>query len=379
MSTSLSVALFGLEHPHALAHLRTLQVLPEVRAIHVWDEREDLVRSARETQGQKVTLATSDLAEFLTRTDAAAAVVAVPNDRSADVCVAALDAGLHVMAEKPLGRSVAEVQRVLDAASRGSRQLGVCYQNRRNPVLRQMRELLRQDLLGELMMVEVRMLTTAVQYRDPSHWLFSRQRSGGGILSWLGCHYLDAMRFITGDEIVSVSAEVATRSGEAIDVEDVAALSLRFASGAVGSLHVGYTLALSGGGYHNKAGYDVYAGFNGRDGRMFFNSAGAPGEFQAESRHHAWRDAPSRRFAYTLGDSPAYGGTAGEEFIRDFLRATQGLGPPPATGADALQVARIVEAAYESGRTGRRIDVPGSRRVVLKSPASAPPSSASQG
>jgi predicted dehydrogenase len=58
-----------------------------------------------------------------------------------------------------------------------------------------------------------------------------------------------------------------------------------------------------------------------------------------------------------LGDSPAYGGTIGEEFLRDFIRAAQALGPLPASGADALQVARMVDAAYESSRSGQRIAV----------------------
>ena len=62
------------------------------------------------------------------------------------------------------------------------------------------------------------------------------------MLTWLGCHYIDLMRYMTGDEIVSVQAEIATRSVEKIDVEDVAVLSMRLKSGAVASLHVGYML-----------------------------------------------------------------------------------------------------------------------------------------
>ena len=62
---------------------------------------------------------------------------------------------------------------------------------------------------------------------------------------------------------MSVAAQIATRSGEDIDVEDVAALSLGFASGAVGTFHAGYMLSMSGGGYHNAGGYDTYVGVNG--------------------------------------------------------------------------------------------------------------------
>jgi predicted dehydrogenase len=77
-----------------------------------------------------------------------------------------------------------------------------------------------------------------------------------------------------------------------------------------------------------------------------------------ETDHPDWSDAPWREFEYTLRSSPAYGGVPGERFVQDFLKATWGEGTVPASGDDALQVARIVEAAYESSETGRRVRVP---------------------
>jgi predicted dehydrogenase len=61
---------------------------------------------------------------------------------------------------------------------------------------------------------------------------------------------------------------------------------------------------------------------------------------------------------YKVGQSPAYGGVYGEAFLRDFILAAQGKAEVPASGRDALQVARVIDAAYESSRTGRRIDIP---------------------
>jgi predicted dehydrogenase len=355
--TKISAALMGIEHPHSLAHLRTLQALPEVEAIYLWDENRAALEEAKQEQGDKIAGIYTDLNELLNHDEIFFVITALRNDLSPAVCLLALAAGKHIMAEKPIGRTAADVAQVIAAAEANGRQLSVCYQNRRNPLIRQMRSLLAEGIFGPLMTVEMRVLTTAVRFRNPQHWLFNSETAGGGMLSWLGCHYLDMMRYITGEEIVSVSAEVATRSGEAIDVEDVAALSLRFSSGAIGSLHVGYTLALSGGGYHNPRGYDVYAGFNGRSGRMYWTSTGAPTHLFVESSHERWRDAPFREFTYTIGQSSAYGGTIGEEFIRQFIQAAQGVDDPPTTGQDALQIAKIVDAAYRSNRTGRRIEI----------------------
>jgi predicted dehydrogenase len=353
----MKAALLGIEHPHSLAHLSTLQQLPEVKQILLWDENEQALHEALETRGEKVEKVYTDVETLLADPDLFFVIAALRNDISPDIFIRALEAGKHVMAEKPIGRAATDTARVVATAERAGLKLGVCYQNRWLPLIRDMRAFVRQGLVGPLMSVEIRLLTTQVQFRNPKLWLFSKAQAGGGILSWLGCHYIDLMRYVTGDEIVSVSAQVATRSGEDIDVEDVAALALRFRSGAVGSLHAGYTLAMSGSGYFNKSGYDIYVGLNGRAGRLHWSTSGKPTQLYVETTHPDWAAAPRREFTYELADSPAYGGVAGEEFIRDFIRAARGDGPLPASGQDALQVARVVDAAYESSRTGRQVDI----------------------
>jgi predicted dehydrogenase len=263
---------------------------------------------------------------------------------------------VHLLAEKPIGRNAVETQQVIDVAGRTGVKLGVCYQNRRQPLVQDARRFVQEGLIGPLMTIEARMITTQIRFRSPQHWLFNRDLAGGGMLSWLGCHYIDLMRYISGDEIVAVTAETATRSGEAIDVEDVAVLSLRFRSGAVGSLHVGYILTMSGTGYRNPTGYDLYFGVNGRSGRLYVTSTPLT-ELVVETTQPDWAGAPKRTFTYSLAESPAYGNVAGEMFVRDFIRAAQGEGDVPASGRDALQVARVVDAAYESSETGRRVQI----------------------
>ncbi len=354
---TVTAALLGLEHPHSLAHLRTLQALPEVERILLWDSNQAALDAAVQAHGNKVEVTYRNLDELLDRPDLFFVIAAMRNDLGTDVFIRALEAGKHLMAEKPIGKTAADTERVIAVAERVGRQLSVCYQNRSNPIIEQARLLVSQGIIGKLTAMESRMFTTQVQFRNPKHWLFQNDLSGGGILSWLGCHYIDLMRYITGDEIVSVMAETATLSGEEITVEDVATVSMRFRSGAIGSLQAGYVLALSGGGYHNKSGYDNYVGINGRAGRMHWTTVGSPTDLYAESTIPAWAGAPQRTFHHTLGTSQAYGGVSGEQFMREFILAAQGQGAPKTTGYDALQVARVVDAAYESSRTGRRIEI----------------------
>lgn len=355
----MKAALVGLQHPHALAHLGTLQALPEVESIVICGESDRDLAAVKSRQSDKVEAYHTELDDLLREHSPFFAIVCVRNDRGPAHFQRVMEAGVHLMAEKPIGRDARETLEVMAAAERSGRLLSVCYQGRRNPVYRKMRDIVRRGLLGPLISVEIRSIYTQVKDRDPSHWLFNRAQAGGGILSWLGCHDIDRIRYITGEEITAVAAQVATRSGEAIDVEDTASLSMALESGAIASMHMGYILAQSGSGYHNPTGNDVHLSVNGRLGRMYLAGFGTGEEprLYAESLHPDWADAPKRAFEFTIAPSPAYGGVSGENFIRDFIWAAQGSGLPPTTGTDALQVARVTDAAYESSRTGQRIAV----------------------
>ena len=350
-------ALVGLQHPHALSHLATLQQLPEVESIAVCGESRADLEQAQARQGAKVTSWHTSVVELLSARRPFFAIVCVRNDRGPACFTQVLEAGVHLMAEKPIGRNAAETRQVLDAAARTEALLSVCYQTRSYPVFRKMRSLLREGLLGELMSVEVRALYTQVKDRNPRHWLFNKEQAGGGVVSWLGCHDLDRVRFITGEDYATVSAQVATRSGEDINVEDMANLSLILESGTLVSMHLGYVLGQSGSGYHNPAGNDVYLGVNGRLGRMYVTGIGLgeASRLYVETLHPAWNVAPKRAFEFEIADSPAYCGVAGENFIRSFVHAAQGRAQPLTTGEDALHVARVLDAAYASSETGRRI------------------------
>jgi predicted dehydrogenase len=347
----------GVEHPHSLAHLRTLQQLPEVEHIYLWDESQEAVERVAAELPDKVEGTFTNLDDLLALPELYFVIAAVRNDLGKEIFTRTLEAGKHLLAEKPVGRNVSETLAVIDAAKRAGRKLGVCYQNRANAVIQEAKRIVAAGAIGPLMSVEMRMITTAVRFRRPEHWLFNKEKAGGGMLSWLGCHYIDLMRYMTGDEIVSVQAEVATLSGEKIDVEDVAVLAMRLKSGAVASLHVGYILSMSGSGYFNPAGYDTYVGLNGRLGRVHWSSPGSPSEFRAESVHPDWAGAPQWSGQYVAGASPAYGGKSGEAFVRQFIRAAQEGTPTWTTGEDALMVAAVTDAAYESSRTGKRVEI----------------------
>jgi predicted dehydrogenase len=344
------VAMVGLTHPHSAMYLETLQAVDEVSGIVLVDS--DSSASADTT---KAIARYTDAQPALQRADVSHVLVALPNDRTPEALLQAIDAGKAVFTEKPGARSAREFQPVLAALERRPVPFCVAYLNRWAPAIRQMRELFRAGALGRLTSVELRMVTTQVGRRSPQSWLFQRDRAGGGVLAWLGCHWLDALRFVTGDEIVRVQAETAATSGEAIDVEDTAVVAFRMARGAVGSLHAGYLLAVGNPGYRD-AGYDIAMILRGTLGAIAYTGGRNEAPLAFESVAPEWRAASRRTFQFTSTPSLGYGGLAGLDFFRAFLCA-RSASEVPAGAGDAMRVLEVLGAIYAAAESGRGVEV----------------------
>ncbi|MHB0876809.1 MAG: Gfo/Idh/MocA family protein [Anaerolineae bacterium] len=346
------VGLIGLRHPHSLAHLRTLQYLDEVEAVAVCDPSPE-ARQRAGGESPKVQAAYADVDELLGRDDVPVVAVALANDVTAATVVRCAEAGKHVLCEKPCARSAAEFAPAVAALEQHRRLFCAYYVWRANPAILEMQRLVREGAIGRLTSVELRLVTTQVGLRDPSHWLFRRDVAGGGIVSWLGCHWLDLLRYLTGREVTRVAALTDTISGEAIDVEDVASVALQLQGGAVANLYVGYLLPSGRPGYENP-GYDMSLILRGTQGTMAHPGYGSEQTLTLESVAPGWETAPKRVTRYTLPDAPAYGGAHGAAFVRRFLRAAvEGVGDSPAPAGDAMSVLRLLDAIYRSAAEER--------------------------
>lgn len=355
------LGLLGLTHPHSAAYVRSLDALDVVDSIAPYDPdpaaRELALRGCRKAEP-----CTSDLAALLARPDVPIVLVALPTRDVPGVLLQAAHAGKHLICEKPCARSAAELRPLLPMFAERGVQFTACYLWRANPALRHMRALVQAGGLGRLTSVELRMVTTQVRLRDPRHWLFQRDVAGGGILSWLGCHWLDLLRFLTEQEMISVSAMADTLSGEAIDVEDIASVSFRLSGGALGSLYAGYLLPAGRPGYEGAA-YDQAIILRGTQGTLSHARDGDEHVVALESSAADWRTAPQQEFRFRLPPSPAYGGAHGLAFLDDFIRlALTGEGQPLVTADDALRVLDMLDAIYRSAQTGQVVAVPEAHR-----------------
>jgi predicted dehydrogenase len=300
---------------------------------------------------------TRTVSELFGATKLDALIVCVRNDLAPGVLDSAIDAGLPVLFEKPGALRAPDLQAVADRAKERGLTMGAMYQNRWSPVSLEARQVRRDGALGRVMAVEARMVTSQVRYRDPSGWLFKRDTAGSGILGWLGCHYIDMLCFLLEDRIVEVSAMVGNRSPEKLDVEDTACLTLRFASGVLGTLHAGYHLAGSVPGYEGGS-YDRFVGLRGTDGHVRIPLPNGDG-FELLSLASGWASGGVRERSFRMPESPAYGGVSGEQFVSDFLTAARSGGPAPAPIEDAVHVLEVIDAALESSATGRTVRIGG--------------------
>lgn len=351
--------MLGVTHPHAALYLETFDALDEVTGIVLYDP-DDAARARAAAANPKVVAHSADLAAVLAQPEVTHTVVAVPTDQSVATLVAAIQAGKAVFTEKPGARNAAEFAPVLAALEENRVPFVVAYLNRWLPALVQLRELYQGGAIGRLLAIELRVVTTQVRFRRPQHWLFQKEIAGGGILSWLGCHWLDFTRYVTGEELTQVSAQLATTNGEPITVEDTATVTFKLSGGALGSLHAGYLLAAGTPGYAGTS-YDLAVYLRGTLGTVAYQRDRDDERLVCDTTAQPWCDQPPPVLA---PPEPArgYGGAPGLAFFRAFLQARAG-DPVPAGPLDTLRILQLLDAIYAAAATGRTMAVPDAVQV----------------
>ena len=183
-------------------------------------------------------VATEDWRRAIEHSGVDVVIVATTNDRLAEISRAAVEAGKHVLVEKPAARSVAEIDAVIEAANRARRLVRVGFNHRYHPALQKARELFEQGVLGELMFVRGR-YGHGGRIGYDKEWRAAPALSGGGELIDQGIHLIDLARWFLGD-FVSVNGFAHTYFWQ-MPVDDNAFLLLRTAREQAAFLHVSCT------------------------------------------------------------------------------------------------------------------------------------------
>ena len=196
-----------------------------------------------------------------------------PNDAHAEPCIAAAQAGKHLLCEKPLARNAEEAKAMLDAANKAGVKHMVAHNYRFVPAIRQAYNLIQSGQLGRIYHFRAVYLQEWIMphYNTGMIWRLSKQAAGSGALGDLGSHIIDLARFLMG-EMKSVSALTKTFIPERpnadgtlgkVDVDDAFAAVVEFDNGAIGTLEASRFAA-------GRKNYNCLE-INGEKGSIHFN------------------------------------------------------------------------------------------------------------
>ena len=377
MSKTLRVGMIGYGfmgkvHSHALRSVnRFFPDAPAVEMTVICGRSTEALNSAAQTFGWLET--ETDWKKVIARPDIDIIDICTAGDTHAEIAIAALKAGKHVICEKPLANNVQEAEAMTAAANEAAANgifAMVAFNYRRVPALAFARKMIAAGKLGTIYHVRANYLQDwIIDPEFPLVWRLEKDKAGSGSLGDIGAHIIDAAQFLTGSHLTSVSGRIktfiterplpgaytgltaATTSGKGkVTVDDAAIFIGEFENGALGTFEATRFAA----GRKNAMSIEV----NGSKGSLYFNF-----EDMNELLYHdhtiSSESAGFRKILTTDGGHPyvnawwppghiiGYEHTFTHEF-NDFLMGVAKKVQPTPSFADGLSVQKVLDAVEAS-------------------------------
>lgn len=276
----------------------------------------------------------TDYREVLERADVQAVVICLPHWLHERAAIDAVQAGKHVLLEKPLANSVEECQRIADAVAKGSVKFTVGHTQHFYPVVAAAKKILDSGQIGRTIMgIDTWYKPLQPETRPP--WMLDR-KLGGGMLLMDGVHMIDRLLWHIGGNVVSVKAMNGNPVYPEIPADDTAMAFLQFDNGIVITIsRIAFRTGMT------QYGAD-YFGTNGQlKYRLPYGRHGENGVWVGQDEVWQPVEVPD-------GHSQA------DQFDA-FLDMLEKDGEPPVTVQHGLEVIRVMEAIEKSGETGREV------------------------
>lgn len=292
----------------------------------------------------------ADPLELVEKTTAQAIIVATPNATHTPIGLACIGRGLPLLVEKPISDTVADAQRLCDAAVAAQVPLMVGHQRRHNPILRRARDMVQQGVLGRPVTA-----TAMSTWLKPDNYFDMewRRKPGGGPVLINMIHDIDLLRFLLG-EIVSVQA-LSSKAVRGFEVEDTAAVLLAFECGALGTVNVSdaavapwiWDLAAGEAAHYPKQDVDSVF-LTGTEGALSIPQL------------HVWQYRGKRGWhePLTTERTPLHRGDPYVEQLRHLRAVVEGREVPVCSGIDGLRTLQATLAVHEAARTGSTVQLP---------------------
>ncbi len=348
----LRVGVVGLEHYHVTGWVETLELFSDqLEIVALYDPNPAVGArlaprfvdpSLRPGIGERYRglCVETDLAALIDRHALDLALITLPN-RYAPAAIAQLArSGIHLIVDKPAALDAAAARDAFAIARKAGVRVVTGLTRRYASAWRAARAAVAEGSLGTVISGAAFFVASKVAVRGPDNPIFDAVGAGGGILSWLGIHDLDALPWLVGEPVVEVMAMTGRVGHPGLEVEDVASVALRFAGGAIFTLAHAY--ALPARGYRSS---------------FALRGTAASLEIAEEALVTVVPDPSSDglrevRTVYPVTPAPGYG-ASGRDAVADLLAAIGEGRDPVATGEDLVRALTLVDAAYVSARTGQ--------------------------
>jgi predicted dehydrogenase len=317
-------------------HLQSIAELADARLVAVSDVIASRVeRVAKENNA----VAYGDYRQMLERRDIDVVNICTPSGMHAQMSIDALQAGKHVICEKPMAMNLTDADRMIAAAKATGKKLCIVLQNRYNPPMLDLRRLVDEGRLGKILLgnATVRWYRPQEYYEDGWHGTLAMD---GGALMNQSVHHIDALQWFIGD-VDSVFAHTATLAHK-MQAEDAGVAVIRFKNGALGTVE-GSTLTYP----ENLEGSVALFGEHG--------SVKIGGT--ALNRKSIWKiegalEHERELLMHDQVDPPSVYGFSHQAVIADMIAALRENREPRTNGREARKSVALVLAMYESARTG---------------------------
>lgn len=287
----------------------------------------------------------ASLTEMLAKTNADIVVLTTPSGLHPSQAIQCAEAGFHVMTEKPMATRWQDGLEMVKACDRAGKRLFVVKQNRRNATLQLLKRAMQEGRFGRLYMVNVNVFWTRPQaYYDSAAWRGTWEFDGGAFMNQAS-HYVDLLDWLVGP-VESVQAYTATLERN-IEVEDTGVVSLKWRSGALGSMNVTMLTYPK-----NLEGSITILGEKGsvRIGGVAVNEVQ---HWEFDTPHPMDKEIEEASYATT-----SVYGFGHPLYYDNVINVMQGTAEPETDGREGLKSLELLIAMYLSARDGRRVSLP---------------------
>ncbi len=289
------------------------------------------------------------LEEMLRDKDIDAVSVCVANISHAEDTIAALDAGKHVLCEKPMATTLDDCEKMVMAARRSGRKLMIDQNQRLAKAHRKARELVRDGFIGKILTFRTTFGHAGPETWsiDPGNatWFFDKKRAVMGVMADLGVHKTDLIQYILGQKVVATTARLTTldkrdASGKPISVDDNAMCIYEMDGGAVGTMTASWTY------YGQEDNSTILYGEKGIL-RIYDNP-----EYSLEA---IMRN--GERVLFDLDRIQTNDNQTSTGIVDSFIDCIKNDVRPSIDGEDVLNAMKAVFGSIESSKTGRRVEI----------------------